>query len=409
MGHLPTTSDATHTLLQQATLCSQGRQPTPGQIDGQVTSWRWSPEKRCCVAGRCAVEDALRATAARWARDAAAISPDDDQARRLHLLTMLEAAAYERGLDEPLDDQDPALREAASCGVARLNEVLELALTKRAVGAARAAAHLLGQTGNAQEALRTGPRAAPLVRAVRDGDRRVRMEALEAIARLKPAAAYPGSSQVVESLAFLAATSGVRRALVAGPEAAGLREMAESLSLMGYQTDVATTGRQALRMALASPDYEVVFLDTTLDDPVIELLVQQFRRDGRTAALRIGVLARDGSLEKARRIAREDALCLAFSRPHTPEALRWQMGQLATLAPREFVGFEVRQAEAARAWSVWPRWPARRRNYYDLARVQDSLLAALLRAEACRAGRGGAGLCGHARGPAGTGRVGQPL
>ena len=42
---------------------------------------------------------------------------------------------------------------------------------------------------------------------------------------------------------------------------------------------MASSGRQALRLALGSPDYELAFIDTTIDDPVAELLVQQFRHD----------------------------------------------------------------------------------------------------------------------------------
>ena len=130
------------------------------------------------------------------------------------------------------------------------------------------------------------------------------------------------------------------------------------LSALGYQTDMASTGRQALHLALGSPDYEIAFIDTTIDDPVAELLVQQFRHDSRTASLRIGVLARSGSIDQAKRIAGEDPLAMAFSRPHTPEAVAWQVNQLATLGPREFVGFDERQSQAAPRSAAWPCWPA---------------------------------------------------
>ena len=78
------------------------------------------------------------------------------------------------------------------------------------------------------------------------------MAAVEAIVRLQPAGPYAGSSHVLESLSFLAGSSGARRALIACPQIDAQQEMAELLAVMGYQTDLAGNGRQAIRKALAS-------------------------------------------------------------------------------------------------------------------------------------------------------------
>ena len=203
------------------------------------------------------------------------------------------------------------------------------------------------------------------------------MAAVEAIVRLQPAGPVAGSNHVLESLCFLAGSSGTRRALVAAPNMAPLRDLAETLGTMGYQTDTAGNGREALRIALASPDYEVVFIDGTIDDPPAAWLVQQFRHDSRTSGLRIGLLARWGSLAQMQRIARDDRLCMAFSRPHDPEAVRWQLDQLATLAAREFVGFQERQLQAVRAMRCLAALSATSGKLYDLLRAQNTVLAAL--------------------------------
>ena len=73
-------------------------------MDGKVDLWRWDAAKRQCVATSVAPDDAARAMAARLARDAYAIAPDDHEVRLLYLATLLEQAAYDNGLDRPLDE-----------------------------------------------------------------------------------------------------------------------------------------------------------------------------------------------------------------------------------------------------------------------------------------------------------------
>ena len=68
---------------------------------------------------------------------------------------------------------------------------------------------------------------------------------------------------------------------------------------------------------------------------------------------------------------------MAFSRPHDEQAFRWQLEQLATLAPREFVGFEARQRQAAQALDLLAELSRSSSKLYDLRRVQDAVLAAL--------------------------------
>ena len=161
------------------------------------------------VGESCAVDDASRVLAARLARDALAISPDNGQARLLYLTAMLDESAYRRGLDKAADlRNDPAAQAAAKLGVAGMNEVLTYALKNHHVGAEIMAAAILGRIGTARDALRLGAGLAPLVRAAGDSDRRVRMAALEAIVRLQPDGPFPGSSQVLDSLCFFAATGG---------------------------------------------------------------------------------------------------------------------------------------------------------------------------------------------------------
>ena len=67
----------------------------------------------------------------------------------------------------------------------------------------------------------------------------------------------------------------------------------------------------------------------------------------------------------------------AFSRPHDDKAFRWQLEQLARLAPREFVDFQTRQRQAAEALDLLAELSRSSAKLYDLRRVQESVIAAL--------------------------------
>ena len=159
LGRVPAKEQAVQMLLKQAAVYLQQRQPIRGQSDGRVTLWHWDEEKKQCTAASYAVGDASRVLAARLARDAWAIAPDNRQVRQLYLATMLEEAVDRRGLAKGIDAQrDPVAREAFRLGAGALNDALEYALANRLVGGAIGAAQVLGQFGRANDALRTGAR-----------------------------------------------------------------------------------------------------------------------------------------------------------------------------------------------------------------------------------------------------------
>ena len=206
---------------------------------------------------------------------------------------MLEQAAYENGLDKPLDmaKGTPAAR-AAECGVEAIQSALDRAMATGHMPAAAAAARILGRIGTAEKVLAGSAEPLPLARAVRSADRRLRFAALEAIMNLQPARAFPGSSYVPEALAFFSAATGQRRAMVAGPITEDAMRIGGLLTELGYQADTAVTGREMLDRLVASPDYELVLIDSRIQQPPINLLVQQLRHDARTAGLPVGCWAR---------------------------------------------------------------------------------------------------------------------
>jgi hypothetical protein len=130
-------------------------------------------------------------------------------------------------------------------------------------------------------------------------------------------------------------------------------------------------------LATRSPDYELAWIDVGMNHPEAATLLQQLRRDPRTAMLRIGIVGRSGFFEVAERLAAGDPMAKPFDRPRDDQACRWQLDQLTAMAPQEFVGFDARQRQAARALELLAALSRSSSKLYDLSRVQDSVLVAL--------------------------------
>ena len=206
----------------------------------------------------------------------------------------MEKAAYDNGLSKPLaaDEGSPAAI-AAGFDQNVIEDVLIYAMETGHAPAATAAVRILGTKGKAETLLCQGAQPAPLVRALRHPDRRLRFVALETILQLKPAKPFAGSSYVTDALGYFIATRGTRRALVADLRREDARKLAGLFIRLGYQVDTAISGPEVIRQAIASPDYEVILVAASLGQRPIQIMLQQLRFDSRSLGAR-GVFGRDG-------------------------------------------------------------------------------------------------------------------
>ncbi len=338
--------------------------------------WRWDAARRQPVARVCTQNDVARAFFAQEARDAYAIAPNDALARLLYLATMLERAAYDNGLDRPLDAKNPAAVEAARFGAKQIEEVLTYAMADNRPAAAAAAARLLGQIGTAAELLYRGAWPSPLALAVQSPDRRLRMAAWRPSCGCNRPDRSPGRATCCRRWGSSPAAAAL--AMHWSPLRALWRRGSwrACSSAAGFVTDTFTNGKELVLRAAQSPDYEFALIDVTIDRPVIGILLQQLRHDARTASLRVGLIARSGDFHEAERLAGLDPLTKAFSRPHDDAAFRWQLDQLARLSPQSFVGFEARQRQAVEALDLLAELAQSSGSLYDLRSVQKYLIAA---------------------------------
>ncbi|MBN1588303.1 MAG: hypothetical protein JW888_02190 [Pirellulales bacterium] len=377
VGPLPSLTEAAGVLAHRAEQYFAGQITMPRNTRGKVTVWHWDPETRRAVAKNYPPKVAQTLLAARLASQALAISPSDPDIRRLYLLTTLEGASYEAGLDHPIAvEPGTPVSRAAEFGAEALLAVLNQAISNGHWPAATAAAQLLGQTATAETALAVGAAPSPLVRALRASDRRTRVAAVEAVIQLKPTKPFPGSSYLGESMAFLATSTGARRALVTARTTVEARRVGGYLSRLGYEVETAVSGREMMKKLTGSADYELVFVDARIDQPPVDFLLQQLRHDGRTAWLPVGVLAAEGFYERAEKAARDDSLALSLVRPHDEQTVRWYVERLQKLAGQAMVSSELRKQQAAWTLGQLAQLAKTSRGAFDLGRVQQAVLDA---------------------------------
>ena len=378
IGKLPDANEARRLLQREVRAGLDGKGRLRTQADGMVKLWHWDTAKRRGAMARHHHDDALAIIAGRLGRDLFRIAPDQGRNRRLYLTSILAAAKLTGGLDHPLPTgKTSAAAEAAKHGAASIDDVLAHALTNDHIPAAIAAAQILGELGD-ERLLHIGEgKAAPLALAARNPDRRLRFEAAAAIVRLNPRIEFIGSSHVAEALAFAASGHGVTRALVADARPSAAATLAGMLAESDIEADSATSGRRMLKMAIDQADYEFLIVNMDIEGPPVAILLQQLRRDRRTADLPIAVTASSELLDRARRLAAADPLALAFPQPQNTRTMGYLLERLTRLGSRKHVPAAIRLSRAQAALKMIAGLTRGKRSFYDFRRHEQALLGAL--------------------------------
>ncbi len=390
VGRQPSQDQVFDLLIETTRNYLDGRVSLPVDVDGNATVWTWDAEKNTPVATAYPAPQAATRIALRLAADALSIDPSNETARQLYLVTLLQLAGQTSAWDAPLElsANSPAAR-ASEFGVGPLRTAMETALRENRVPAAIAAAKIFERLGPARAkailAADKKNQPAPLVRAVRAADRRLRFVACEAIMNLNPQKPFPGASYVTESIVFLASATGANRAMVAGGNNASNRRIAGFLAERQWEVDRAITGREMMEKLTARADYTLVYVDTTILKPLLPLLMQAMRQDGRTAALGVGLVGLEDQLAQARRTAEVDPLVLVLPPPADAEGIDWQIEKLTGLSARGIVSSEARLMQAVRAIGWLGRLAEARGKVFPLRGVQEAAARAALLPDLTRA------------------------
>lgn len=349
----------------------RGMRPFALDENGQIELWNWDDAAKKLSSARFPADEARVIWMVRLAKRLAQLMPWDFAAARHAMLLELEAAVLLGNSKSWAYDQLNVV------GTGVLNQILEKALAGGYSHAAIATANALGKRAHANVLFSADGRPAPLAEALESADRRVRFAALRAIMAIDPAEPYPGSSRVPKALSWFAAGSGERRALVAMRTAHAATELAGLLPDADLQATPVDNGREAVDAALQTPDLEMIFVDTSINDPGIRQVIYELRISPTTAEIPIAILAPPIRLEDAEKIAAEHERVVAVPRIHTPEVLNRVVARLTAMSGRFATPPKMRAAEATEALTWISKLASRHRPFYKLRRSEPVVEGAL--------------------------------
>ncbi len=301
--NVPTPDNAAATLYTMATNYFRGKVPFMTDADNNVSLWVLGEGSQVPKFVTMTEAEASRHFAEKFARYAACLDPKKAAYRQLWLVAYFDLKGAELTSDESILQIDAKLLQTMLTGLSvdDVESALRMALQQDHAIAARVAAELLGEFGDVDEVLYKRGSQSALVKAVGFSDRRVRFAALQSIMKLNPDRPYPGSSVVSQSLVYFTRATGQKRAVVVCPWVGDATAIANLLTPLGYTSEVATMGRQAMQLAIDSADTELMMLDVRTPNSDVGFLVQDMRADNRTHDVPIAVLASGWRVSRAER------------------------------------------------------------------------------------------------------------
>jgi hypothetical protein len=380
VGSTPSAGEAQQYLRKQAREYLGGMQPAHVAYDDTVILWHWDPAKQTVVPQRYLAADAPLVMGARMAEALYRLDPANQDHLRLFLTSNLDAAKMVGGLDRPLSrGAGTAYDAAAAAGATVVEEVLDAAIKENRIGAALGAVEVLGDIGSAELVDSADAYPRPLGKALSHADRRLRVAAALAIAKLDPRHDYPGSSHLPEALAFVAGTSATPKALIAEPRTDRAQTLAGLATELGFEGEAVYTGRHAIKQALSEPDYRFVLLSDAIDYCDANEVYHELRKDPRTARLPIGLMAREEHLLRWQTQLADDRFALAFPLPHDAPGLAFFTRRLLDRAGRMTIDEPERFTQASQALDALIAFGEQPEVYgfYDLMRHEDPIERAL--------------------------------
>lgn len=379
IGGRPPTVDEALRVLETGARRALARSRDESEAMGpSVEVWHWNAAHGQSEPVEYDSAAAALAEGVRLARDLLRYNPAQGANRRLYLIAALQAAKLRVGLDRPLPSGPGTSHNvAARYGTQVLEEVLSEALSQGYLPAATAAAEILGDIGDASLLVQRGASASPLALAAQHADRRVRFAATRAIMNFHPTGPFAGSSQVAAGIAFFAASYGGPRVLVVHPLSVDAQSIGGLAAQLGYMPDIATTGRQAFELATTSSDYEFILIHSAIKRPNADELVAQFRRESRTRALPIGIIAPVEDWQRVESYAMNVPRVFPMLQPTRPEEMKLLVDQMLAMAGRRHVSAAERKVHAAAAIEWLAELTARPQHVFDIRQYESTLLDVL--------------------------------
>ncbi len=346
--------------------------------DNHVELWQWNDATKQLSSVRVPAEEARIIWMSKLARTLTQLQPENPDYRRRALVLAWEAESNKQATQNwPVNPKFISQAEPQF-----LSEVLTEALKNNHPHAAISAINAIAGRRDSTILVTADGKPSPLTAALSSPNRNVRFAALTAIMALDPATPYPGSSRVPEALAWFAGSSDQRRALVGMPTNTAATELASQLTSQQFAAEATNNGRELLAMARDTTDVDAILVDMDIISPHIREVIYELRMNPTTGEVPIAILAADGRLEAAKRLADEHQRVIAVPRPHADDVVTNVVKQLAAIADRDATppNQRVAQATQAKAWLV--KLESGARPFYVVRRAVRPTLPAAPRRDA---------------------------
>jgi hypothetical protein len=373
---LPLASGAADSLLRQSLALLESVPAYGAPTTTNEPRWSWNAEARKLEFKPVGTARHLLGRAADLADDSAALAGEPGLARRIALLARVESLA---GAD--LDELDRAVAGTA----VELEQALEEAERRGRPGAMVGALNLLARRGSSVQLAGLGREPGVVTRFLDHPDRTVRFAAAEAVMALRPADPYPGSSKLAATLVHFVRTAGGPQAVLADfrlDEATRLGALVAEMGRgqghpNGYEIVTATNPGATVRAAIGSADVELVLIEHAMAAPQSGRLIQQLRRDPRTARLPVLIVAGTEEFDAAVSLARGIPLCQAILRPLDAAGLELQARQFLAERALELGDVKLRKEQARRALVALGVLTDEATTLYDWHGLESALLPAV--------------------------------
>jgi hypothetical protein len=122
-------------------------------------------------------------------------------------------------------------------------------------------------------------------------------------------------------------------------------------------------------------DFEFVLISDGIDNPGVREVLQQLRREPRTARLPIAVLAREENFDRMEQLTSTDPLSMTFTAPYEPVGMAFLISRLRERAGASYVTSEERMQQAAASLDALAALAAKpeRYGFYDLIAQQSAV------------------------------------
>jgi len=346
-------------------------------LDQPIRVWIWDQSQGTVIPIPVSAEAAGNVYAMRFAREALGLKDSPDN-QALYLATILADAGYRAGWQASLlTGPGTAFNLALTTGIDVLSRTAELAMDAGRVRTAETAITALSLVGDRNLLRSTNGSPSVLIRALNAVDRRVQFAAAVGALKLEPRHSFPSAHRVVEIMTQAVNDDGSRSVLVIDPNVDRGTAIGTAVGQMGYQLEVARSGRSGFEKAAAQGNVALVLIHVNCVQWELSQTLANFRADARTAGLPIAIYGptflEDETRLTVQRTPMSTYLVYSDKRSEIDRQLTPFLDQVMS-AP---LTSEQRRQRAAAAMFWLATISEQHRDLFDLTGIADTLFQAI--------------------------------